>query len=128
MTMIGATEFGRIWRNRLRIGVEPSAVEAVLNSRFFELNTAPRAIRAVETHPNNASTSTTFQIDELVRNICSTTMAPSSIGMARKMSTRRLSTASTHPPKKPAMAPMSVPTATTMIVVSTPTLIEVRAP
>ena len=36
MTMIGAREFGRIWRNRFLAGVEPRAVEAVLNSRFFD--------------------------------------------------------------------------------------------
>lgn len=61
MTMIGASELGRMWRNRLRIGVEPNAVEAVLNSRFFDESTAPRAMRAVETQPKSASTSTTFK-------------------------------------------------------------------
>ena len=40
----------------------------------------------------------------------------------------RLSSASTQPPQKPAMAPMSVPMHTTMIVVSRPTDSEVRVP
>ena len=44
------------------------------------------------------------------------------------MSMMRLSSASTQPPQKPAMAPMSVPMHTTMIVVSRPTDSEVRVP
>ena len=127
-TMIGAREFGRMWRNRLRIGVEPNAVDAVLNSRFFDSSTAPRAMRAVPTQPNRARTRTTFQMESLVRNICRTTIAPSSIGNAMKISTMRLRIASTQPPKKPAMAPISVPTSTTNSVDRMPTLSEVRVP
>ena len=69
-----------------------------------------------------------FQMESLVLNICSTTMAPSRIGNARKISVRRLSTASTQPPKKPATAPISVPSSTTSNVANTPTLKEVRVP
>ena len=69
-----------------------------------------------------------FQMELLVLNIWSTTMAPSRIGSARKISVSRLSTASTHPPKKPAIAPISVPSSTTSSVANTPTLNEVRVP
>ena len=55
-------------------------------------------------------------------------MAPSSIGSAKKMSVMRLSTASIQPPKKPATAPIRVPTITTSSVESTPTDSEVRVP
>ena len=128
MTMIGAKEFGRIWRNRFLAGVEPRAVEAVLNSRFFDSSTALRAIRHTPTQPKSVNTSTIFQMDLEVLNIWSTTMAPSSIGRAKKMSVIRLSTASTQPPKKPATAPIRVPTITTSSVESTPTDSEVRVP
>ena len=128
MTMIGANELGMICLMRLRHGVEPKAMDAVLNSRFFASMTAPRAMRAVDTQPKSVMTSTSFQMEVLVLNICSTTMAPSRIGSARKISVRRLSTASTQPPKKPASAPMNAPRTTTRIVDSRPTLSEVRVP
>ena len=127
-TMIGAKEFGRMWRNRLRHGVEPSAVEAVLNSRFLASITAPRAIRATDVQPNNVMTRIIFQMEPLVLNICSTTMAPSKIGKARKISVKRLRMPSTQPPKKPLNAPISVPNSTTSTVANTPTLSEVRVP
>ena len=127
-TMIGAKEFGIICLKRFRIGLDPKAVEAVLNSRFFDSITALLAIRATLTQPNRTITRIIFHIDFVVLNIWRTTIAPRSIGKAKKMSVMRLRTASTQPPKKPAIAPIKEPTKTTKAVAIMPIVTEVRVP
>ena len=47
-----------------------------MNSRFLASITAPRAIRATEVQPNSVITRMIFQMELLVLNIWSTTMAP----------------------------------------------------
>ena len=47
MTMIGATTFGRTWRNMIRNGLFPTDSAASTYCRFRTLSTDPRTMRAV---------------------------------------------------------------------------------
>ena len=98
------------------------------NSSFLMETTAPRVMRAMETQPKRPSTKTTVTMVRCSLNICMTTMAASTSGIAKKMSVMRERTESIQPPKKPAIAPIIEPSTTTSSVVRTPTATDARAP
>ena len=97
-TMIGAAAFGRMCCSKILLFDAPRAFAAITYSSFFTLITAPRVMRAMEVQPKMPSTSTTVTMVRCSLNICITTMAASTSGMAKKMSVMRDSTESRKPP------------------------------
>lgn len=89
--------------------------------------TAPRAIRAANGQVNEASTRMTFHM-VVGRSICSSTMAASTMGMAKKISAMRDTTESSSPPKNPASAPSVPPMNMNSAAAPSPTMTDARAP
>lgn len=82
--------------------------------------------RAIDSHP--VSPSTTISEFTLRPKTVAMETARMTYGIDRKMSTNRIISVSTMPPKNPATAPNVVPIASEIAVASTPTFSEIRAP
>jgi len=96
-TITGARQFGRIWRQRMRDWLMPSATHACTNSRRRKLKHWARTSRAIDGHETMPIASTVVRIDGL--KIVTSTITKMKFGMVWKTSVKRISTSSTQPPR-----------------------------
>ena len=126
-TITGAKVFGITWRKMMRSRVNPRARAASMNSRSRRLSTSPRTIRVVPGHWVKPRTAMIKKIDDCSKR-ATMVMSSTRRGKEITMSTKRMTTASTFPPRKPAIAPSIVPIVMLIPTATKPIARETRAP
>ena len=125
-TSTGAIAFGRMCRKISRASPAPSARAATTKSRSRRLRNSARTSRQTPIQPVMPMTNITFQMLGPMNAI--TVRIRKVLGKQSMMSTKRITSESTTPPKNPAHAPSVVPMNTAMPTETNPTASEMRAP
>ena len=110
----------------VRARPNPSAWAACTNSRSRSESTSPRTSRAVPGHCVSPSTAMIRKIEGSKSAMI--VISSTSCGKEITMSTSRMITESTQPPKNPDTAPSSVPIVTLIPTATKPIERETRAP